>query len=419
MATPTDVPEYTSERVEEELTKLFADRAQVPEPWGLYTWLRQNAPIREWMGVTLVTRYSYVSALFRDPRISRQQAAVLEVQAHKSKGNVDARLEEANQAQISMLINQDDPDHRRVRKLLDKAFRPNAVASWMPKVQMITDELIGRLSGQQEFDIMQTLAYPLPESVICDLMGVPHEDHALWSTWIDTTVSAARLTDPSPEKQAAVNEAVVGFLQYFRDLTERRRANLGDDLVSELIRLEDEGDQLSELEVLGTLQLLIAAGSETTSNLIGNAMLALLRQPDQYELLRSDPSIMPAAVEEFLRFATPSDWALPRIATDDIDIDGHLIPKGSLIVFSIGAANRDPEIFDDPEQLDVQRPNNRHIGFAAGPHFCLGAMLARREAGIMIEAILTRLPELELMEEPSYKSTHVRALKSLWVRVKK
>ncbi len=420
MTMSTDVSDYTNERVDEELTKLFVDRAQVPEPWGLYGWLRENAPIREWRGITLVTRYAHVNALFRDPRISRQEAAIREIEANRPDDVVaGSLLEEANRARASMLINQDDPGHRRVRKLLDKAFRPKAVAEWLPTVQAVTDELITRVEGRSEFDLLEELAYPLPEAVICDLMGVPREDHALWTSWIDAAVASSRTSEPTPEKQQQVTEALVGFLQYFRTLVARRRDDLGDDLVSHMIRLEAEGDQLSELELMGTLQMLIVAGSETTSNLIGNSMLALLRAPDQYELLRRDPLLMPGAVEEFLRTASASDWALPRVATDDIELDGSVIRKGSLVVFSIGSANRDPEIFQDPERLDIQRMNNRHIGFAAGPHFCLGALLARREGTAMLEAIMTRLPELELAEEPEYKSTFVRALKSLQVRVKK
>ena len=173
-------------------------------------------------------------------------------------------------------------------------------------------------------------------------MQVPREDHALWGAWIQTVVATSRNVEPTPEVRRAVVEAHVGFLEYFRALVARRRENLGADLVSELIRAEDEGDQLSELELLGTLQMLIAAGSETTSNLIGNAMLCLLHHPEQAQKLREDLSLMPGAIEEFLRLGTPSDWALPRVALEDIDLgDGHVVEKGSVVLLSIGSANRD------------------------------------------------------------------------------
>jgi cytochrome P450 len=246
-------------------------------------------------------------------------------------------------------------------------------------------------------------------------MGVPREDHGLWSDWIHTVVASARSTEPSPEVRQAVASAHRGFLLYFRDLVARRRGDLRDDLVSVLIRAEDEGDRLSELELLGTLQMLISAGGETTANLIGNGMLALLRHPAQYELLRRDPALVPAAIEEFLRYETPSDFALPRMATEDIDTGGMTIPRGSMVILATGAANHDPAVFDHPDELDIEREQNRHIAFAAGPHFCLGAMLARREARTMFEAIVTKLPPLELADTPSYKTTYVRALKSLHV----
>jgi unspecific monooxygenase len=399
----------------QELAKFLSDRALVPDPWPMYAVLRERTPIVECNGVMVVTSYRHVNALFRDPRLSRHQAAVFESRAHGEAGTGDPVMEDAHLAQVSMLINQDEPAHRRIRRILDKAFRPKAVAAWQPRVQAITDELIGNVAGREEFDLLAELAYPLPEAVICDLMGVPRQDNTLWTGWIETVVAAARSSEPTPEVQRAVADAHRGFLLYFRDLVAKRRADLGQDLVSELIRAEAEGDRLSELELLGTLQMLIAAGNETTANLIGNGMLALLRNPGQYQRLRQDPSLAPAAVEEFLRYDTPSDFALPRMAAEDIEIDGTVIPRGALVIFSTGSANHDPAVFDDPEQLDIGRENNRHIGFAAGPHFCLGAMLARREARTMFEAIVTRLPPLQLAEEPGYKTTYVRALKSLHV----
>lgn len=419
MSTTSEFARSSYSSVDEEAERLLTDRSQVPEPWALYAQLRESEPIKKVFGMTLVTRHDHVNKLYRDHRLSRHQAAIRESEAHSGAAQDNPLMAEARVANISMLINQDEPAHRRIRRLLDETFRPKAVAAWLPRVQEITDELIAAVGDRTEFDLMEALAYPLPEAVICDLMQVPREDHALWGGWIQTVVAAARNVEPTPEVRRAVVEAHVGFLEYFRALVARRRENPGSDLVSDLIRAEDEGDQLSELELLGTLQMLIAAGSETTSNLIGNAMLCLLHHPEQAEKLREDLSLMPGAVEEFLRLGTPSDWALPRVALEDIDLgDGHVVEKGSVVLLSIGSANRDPRVFTDPERLDITRSENRHISFAAGPHFCLGALLARREASAMIGAILTRWPTLELVEEPTYRPTYVRALKELKVRVR-
>jgi cytochrome P450 len=414
----TIVEDRSDEWVEQELTRFLTDRALVPDPWPMYAALRERTPIRVCNGITIVTSYGLVNALYRDPRLSRHEAAIAESAAYGETGTGDPVMEDAHVAQVSMLINQDEPAHRRIRRILDTAFRPKAVAEWQPKVEAITDELISKVVGKQELDLISELAYPLPEAVICDLMGVPREDHVLWSDWIHIGVAAARSTHPSPEQQRAVANAHRSFLLYFRELVARRRGDLRDDLVSVLIRAEDEGDRLSELELLGTLQMLISAGGETTANLIGNGMLALLRNPSQYELLREDPTRVPAAIEEFLRYETPADFALPRMATEEIEIEGMTIPAGSLVILATGAANHDPSVFDHPDELDIEREQNRHIAFAAGPHFCLGAMLARREARTMFEAIVTKLPPLELDGPIGYKTTYVRALNSLNVRTR-
>lgn len=412
----SDVIERSDNWVEEELQQLLADHALTPDPFPLYARLRAESPIRTCNGITLVTRYDLVNALYRSPLLSRHEAAILESRTYGETDTGDPEIEEIHLAQVSMLINQDDPAHNRIRRILDKTFRPKAVAEWLPRVQAITDELIDGVSHKPEFDLMSELAYPLPEAIICDLMGVPREDHTLWNRWIATTVGTNRTGTPTEEHRAEVTKAHKDFLDYFRDLVARRRHDLGTDLVSELIRAEDEGDRLSELELLGTLQMLIAAGQETTANLIGNGMYALLSHPDQYRTLRSDPSLVPDAIEEFLRYDSPSHWSLPRIAVEAIHLDGGSIERGAVVILAITAANHDPEVFDQPDELNIERKNNRHIGFAAGPHFCLGAMLARQESRVMFEAIMARLPRLELVAPPARKTTFVRALDRLLVR---
>ena len=410
--------EKTESWVESELQKLMTDRSQVPDPHPLYAHLREHSPIRVHAGVTLVTAHKYVNALFRDPRFSRHEAAKREVRMLGDGGPEDQVDRDAGMAEIMMLINQDNPAHNRIRRIIDKVFRPNAVARWQDQVDTITSSLIDKVADRDEFDVLHDLGFPLPEAVICAMMGVPVEDHSLWSGWIQTSIGAnTRTATPSAEARAAVRDAHRNFLLYFRELVARRRTSLSDDLVSELVRAEEEGERLSELELLGTLKMLISAGHETTANLLGNGMLSLIRNPDQYRRLREDPDLVANAVEELLRYETPSPWALPRLATEDIELpDGVILPKGSFTILAIASANRDSSVFPDGDKLDVTRENNRHLGFAAGPHFCLGSMLARMEAKAMFRAIVTRLPELELAEEPTWKHSFTRAMTGLKVR---
>jgi len=398
-----------------ELTKLLTNHSTVADPFPLLKWLRENDPVPEGNGLCLATRFDDVVALFRDKRLSRQKAAIAETAAHSPEGD-DEILHQAEQAWIAMMINQDEPGHMRIRRILDEAFRPERVLQWRSRVEAITAELIDRVRDKDEFDLLKELGYPLPETVICELMGVPLADHALWGAWTEAVINAGRTATPTPAQIANVSAAIKNFYLYLRDLVAERRANLGDDLVSVLIRAADEGGGLSELELSGTLQMLIQAGHETTANLIGNGMFELLKHPDQYERLRQDPGLVPSAVEEMLRYASPSHWSQARVATEDIRIGGETIPSGCPVMMAINSANRDPAVFEEPEKFDIGRTRNRHVAFAAGAHFCLGSMLARQEAQAMFEAIVTRLPKLELAEQPELKTTFVRALKSLRVR---
>ncbi|MGE0386669.1 MAG: cytochrome P450 [Gammaproteobacteria bacterium] len=413
----SDPSSVDAEEAMAELKRLFLDPALVPDPYPMLDWLRRNDPVIPIHNVKFVTRYADVDSLYRDKRLSRQRAAQNEVRMHHGKAGQDAAADEAGQVFASMLINLDDPAHARVRKILEQAFRPKSVAAWQPRVEAITTALIDKVSGRRDFDFLAELAYPLPEAVICELMGVPLEDHVSWKQWTEIAVGSIRTREPTAEHARAVADVNRKFMDYFRDLVRRRRGSLGEDLVSVLIRAESEGSRLSEMELLGTLQMLITAGHETTANLIGNGMYQLLKYPAQYERLRADPSLVPGAVEEMLRYESPSHWSLPRVATEDIALGDRAVEAGCPVVLAINSANRDPAVFRDPEVFDVCRTENRHIAFAAGPHFCLGSMLARQEAQVMFQAVMTRLPRLELAEEPRWKTTFVRALKGLKVRV--
>ena len=386
------------------------------DPFPLFTWLRRNNRVADAGAMKLITRYDDLVDCYRDPRFSRHRSAVAESLAHAHHGEPDEVLKQARLASVSMMINQDDPDHRRIRRILEVAFKPSRVTGWKARIDIIVDDLIARVQDKDEFDFLAELAFPLPERIICELMGVPHEDHGLWRVWSEAVVSAARTHTPSAEKMAEVDQAHRSFYLYFKDLVAERKKNLGDDLVSIMIRAESEGERLSEVELLGALQMLIEAGHETTANLIGNGMYTLLKNPEQYAMLHADPSLVPDAVEEMLRFSSPARWSLPREAMEDIRIGDAVVPKGCPILIAIDGANRDESVFENPEKFDITRKPNRHVAFAAGPHFCLGNQLARQEAQAMFLAIVTRLRTLELVREPRVKASFVRAFETLIVR---
>ena len=399
------------------LADLLSDHSQFDDPYPLLNWLRENDPIAMASGIHFVTRYDDTMAVYRDERFSRQRQAVAEIRANTGDIGDDEVLRQACDTFTSMLIHRDEPDHRRLRRILDVAFKPSRISAWRSRVETITDELIAGVEGRTSFDLLKELAYPLPEKVICELMGVPHEDHRLWGAWTETIGGAARTYKPGEEQVSAVRDAQRNFYLYFRDLVAKRSGDLGDDLVSLLIRAESEGDKLSEIEVLGTLQLLIMAGHDTTANLIGNGMVELFRHPDQYRMLREDPGLVPAAVEEMLRYASPSHWSLPREAIEDVEMSAGTVAAGCPIVAALNAANRDPTMFERPDRFDIRRRGNRHIAFAVGPHFCLGNQLARQEADVMFRAIVTRLPELRLASPPKLRTNFVRAYKHIPVQI--
>ena len=252
--------------------------------------------------------------------------------------------------------------------------------------------------------------------VICELMGVPHADHAHWGEWAGKSVARNRVGTGSDQNLRDAHDAVLNFYRYFQELVRERRKRPGDDLVSRLIAAEEDGDRLDEHELIGTCIMLITAGHETTANMTGNGMYTLFRHPDQHHKLLADPTLVPSAVEEMLRFEPTTKLGLPRVVLEDVQFDDVLIPAGSKGIPVRPAANRDPAMFTDPERFDITRPDNRHISFGTGVHYCLGAILARQELQLAFSAVVRRLPDIELIETPTWRVTGVRALNGLQVR---
>jgi len=381
------------------------------DPYPTYHRLRAEDPVHQSpLGFWVLTRYDDVSAVLRDPRFIKEPLAAL----------VAARFgaEVPRGVGLSML-DRDPPDHTRLRGLVSKAFTPRVVDGLRPRIQQIVDELITRAQAVGSMDVIEEFAYPIPVNVICEMLGVPVADHERFKGWsldIARGLDSIWLPPDSevPRRSAASRHAIN---DYFRGLIAQRRASPRGDLLSALIVAEEAGDKLNEEELLATCILLLIAGHETTVNLIGNGVLALLRNPGELERLRATPGLITNAVEELLRYDGPVQRTA-RVASAPATIGGRTIAKGEMVMPFIGAADRDPSQFPDPDRLDLARADNRHIAFGWGIHFCLGAPLARVEGQIAIDALVRRLPRLELMtDEPEYRqSLTLRGLKTLPVK---
>jgi len=374
-------------------------------PYPLYQRLLAQAPV-QWNDVLeawTLARYADVVGVLTDARFS----------ARRFRSGVDS--EEANIAR-SMLVS-DPPDHTRLRALVQKAFTPRMVEQLRPRIIAIVGELLDRIAEQSgTVDLIGELAYPLPVVVIAELLGVPAEDRVKFREW--SAVVAASLDPLVPE--AVVNrlqDARAALYTYLREIITLRRREPRADLISALVAVEEQGDVLTEPELVIMCMLLLIAGHETTVNLIGNGVLALLRHPEEFARLKADPSLINSGVEELLRFDSPVQLTA-RIATQSIEIDGHAIAQGARVVTLLGAANHDPAQFADPETLDLGRAPNNHLAFGRGIHFCLGAPLARLEGQIAIGALVRRFPNLTLAGEPERRhQITLRGLSSLPVTI--
>ncbi|CAM3120489.1 cytochrome P450 [Paenibacillus taichungensis] len=290
------------------------------------------------------------------------------------------------------MLSVDDPDHRRLRRLVSKAFTPKYMESLRPRVQQIADELLDQVQAQGEMDLVKDYAYPLPIHVISDMLGVPKADRPQIQTWSSAIAHGLGLGVREP----GVEEHLKAFGDYTAQLVAEKRKHPADDLISQLIAIEEEGDRLSEPELLSMITLLIFAGHETTSNLIATGAMMLLDHPEQLEKLKADLSLAPSAVEELLRFNGPATIAGPRFATQDLELAGQQIKKGDMVIPVLKSANRDEHQFEQSEDLDVARHINRHLAFGHGIHSCLGAPLARVEGDIAFTTLLKRMPNLRL-----------------------
>lgn len=335
-----------------------------------------------------VTRYDDAAAvLLDDERFVRDPRLALQPE------QLPAALPEFFAFIDSNMLNRDGDDHRRLRRLVSKAFTPRMVERLRPRIQEIADELIDGVSTAGEMELVSAFAFPLPITVIAELLGVPVADRERFREWSGAMVSPA-LAAAEMERTDALLGA---FVEYLLALFAERRREPGEDLVSALVAVEDGGDSLSEEELCSMVALLIVAGHETTVSLIGNATLALLTHPEERAAIERDPSLLPSAVEELIRYDGPVERTLNRWAAVDVELRGQTIRRGETVIVVLGAADRDPERFEAPDELALAaQRESRHLAFGRGSHFCLGAPLARLEAEIALDTLLQRLPGLRL-----------------------
>jgi cytochrome P450 len=373
-------------------SELYTDEFAA-DPYPAFAKLREDSPV---CPVTsprfdsfLITRFDDAKAALNDPRLSKD---LYGPEQHF------LRIFGPNSEAINKnMLNSDPPEHSRLRRITSRAFAPRRIEALRPRVAEIVRDLLDKVVPQGQADLMHDFAIPLPMMVISELLGIPAADHDKVLAWTQVIRESGSSGRPPLEERAAVQEAQLQLHHYLADVIQAKRAQPpADDMISSLIEACDQDGQLSERELVSTTFLLLFAGHQTTADFIGNAMVALLTNPEQLELLLRTPELLPSAVEELLRFDGPLPVASPRIATEDLEYRGVQIPAGSIVGVAINAANHDPDAFADADRLDLSRERGPHMGFGHGVHYCLGVTLARIEAQIGIGALLRRLPGLRL-----------------------
>lgn len=374
-------------------------------PYPTYQRLRERDPVHRMRLVDawVLTRYEDVQAVLQDHRrFSNQEAGAGDREYTKDRSMLDL----------------DPPDHTRLRSLVSKAFTPRSVAALAPRIERIVEELLDEVDGEDRFDLIDSFAFPLPIIVIAEMLGVPAEDLDRFKDWSNDIVLSL---EPilSREQRERFRRSEQELYEYFEGIIALRRQEPQDDLVSALLAAEEEGDRLSHGELLATLLLLLVAGNETTRNLIGNGMLALLRNPGELQRLREQRDLLDPAIDELLRYDSPVQLD-GRTALEDVELGSKLIRTGQQVVSVVGAANRDPAAFSDPDRLDIGRQEKSHISFGRGIHYCLGASLATLEGRIAFEGLLERFSTVRLAAEPQQrKQVVLRGVENLVVDVER
>ncbi len=394
----------------------LADPKFKRDPYPVYARLRKEAPVCSVRSghalvksVWLITRYEDVAAALKDERLANDRRNA----PTKGRPAREAFVYRLLAAFVQNLLGLDEPHHARLRALVQKAFTLRRVEDMRPRIESLTEQLLASVAARNRMDVIRDYALPLPATIIAEMLGVPGSDRGRFHRY------SAALLSSSAGWLGLVSAAprMLAFLRYIRKLVRWRRERLGNDLISALVEAEEAGDKLSENELVAMIFFLLVAGHETTANLIGNGTLALIENRTEMEKLRAQPSMMPSAIEELLRYDGPIELAAARWARSDVTLAGVTIPRGNPVACALTSANRDPEQFERPDVLDLAREPNRHLAFGQGIHFCLGAPLARLEAQIAFATLLRRFPELRLAVPRSAlrwrKSLLLRGLEAL------
>lgn len=370
----------------------------ITNPYRAYSHLRAAGPVH-WMdkfrnGAWLVTRYADVLAGLHDPRLSSQRSHNLTAALPSEAQSEFARF---NRIFSRWMLFLDSPEHSRIRKLLNKEFTPNMIQRLRPRIQQVVDSLLADVAGKSEIEFMTEFANPLPVRVIAEMLGIPVEDQSDFQIWSDDLASFFGNATSSVDTARRAQNSLVSLTEYFRAMLPERRAHKADDLVSLLLRVEEEGEMLTGEELLAQCTLLLVAGHETTRNLLGNGLLALLQNSDQFVKLKENPELINSAVREFARFDSPVQFS-GRAATEDFTWHDQEIRKGQTVILLLGSANHDPEKFSAPEQLEISRDEGMPLSFGHGTHFCIGASLAYTEAEIAFTTLLEQASDIRLLD---------------------
>jgi len=400
-------------------TKVLFTPEVLQNPYPAYARLHAEGPLHyldvggNGAAAWSIFSHAECSAAAKDPRLSAKRAHKLILPLPLDR---QSEFKELAHLFSLWMIFMDPPEHTRLRKLLNKGFAPNLIEQLRPQVESIVDRMLSPLRNGSEIDLMSEFANPLPVRIILELLGIPQELNDML-VGLSRAVAGFRGTPtPNVQQAQAAQDALIQLKDFFRRTVEEKRRSKGNDLISLLINIEEQGEVLTEDELFAQCSALLFAGHETTRNLIGNGMFTLLRNPEQAADLREHPEIIRSAVEEILRYESPVQFT-SRVLKESMDICGQRVPKNWSILCMLGAANRDPKQFDDPDRLNLRRLKNEHLAFSAGPHFCIGSLLARMEGQVALLNLVQRFPKMKLTgRPPEWAPTFgFRGLKSLSV----